>query len=1129
MMPLLNKLLSTRNSSQCRQSDCRLLVNFGIGANDRNEVHFGADQIRILLFRECEWRGRKLLFDSVSARKVSNASGDVPSGNHQPTQQNGKPSNSTCPRNGTGLIAEHEKVACDDVSLLSEMIFGTVAMTYRGSLFKVHALNAPRCIMCTKVFPAPDHSARKLSERQSDELLRHSTTVDSNSSSGSTRNTMPHMNSGNFSANSLSPGLRKNSTCSSTSSGWDIDIPLLGSTQSLESNGSSGFGSSTSLRRRWLRAVSTTLSHAELEEKFGIQAYCENLSNENRENCYRRHKTRFGLAVLIQLTPGFERQMETRLLEHVGQLETMLNRLCYACIETCRCHRKSNGECKGLTSRMHRASNRCITWLLRLLSNINADRIPSLWHEVITSTSTPLVHRTHTLHRNLRQICQLINGVDTKSTNFFLSTVLTAVLTHHLGWVQTVMSPKNKQLMEDLGKRYPCNPLWAQLGDLYGALGNPSKLVHTVIAGDSDKTELINGVLTCLSYFIRSAVVKKRREYRCSSEQDVREAIAVLERKKRTNERYVNSSHATNKLRVSTEEGSSVSQSEELRPEIRCKSSMGTISTKSICADVVSPSKTSKGRKISSIDSSIPRLKRTTSAQKNLDTLSSNSIDSRLKCPVKVETLDDDDPSIEVPLLSPGMTEKNYPTSTVKIIVSETTTGSPTNDVGGTKKRIPRVAPRFNLQNKVELEESELDGLTMATKLAMSLQRRNDSGFDSQKFYPEYCPLETEAFYARLDVAKNEQQSQVFFTLGEEDKSFEEKPRNTQQIDTNCQCSFAFTRVPSTSAELPEGVLRKIIQRNFPESSKSIQRPSLTSFRNEKLGVSCPKCNGAGLAVPQTFEGSKLLLETPTNATEVLRTCGNSVGNRAARLFRSNSLEALMEANNVVELPMPRSKKSAPSTNESGEVTGFTKTLLPRRVKSNIDEIVDSTIYDSGYTSGLVIQGLTKKKRRKEKSSGENHENENVEIDWLTQLREEVNINAKFPVIDQPVSEALCILADMDSWQVGVLSNTSTVQNSLVPVGMSRLVATMLESFAYLWTKYRSPTHCIGIFECKLREMWLRSEALAEMLMAVDVCDVTIGSLTKALDLDAADIPLLLAVATTHSPQIAQRFGLSLA
>lgn len=463
--------------------------------------------------------------------------------------------------------------------------------------------------------------------------------------------------------------------------------------------------------------------------------------------------------------------------------------------------------------------------------------------------------------------------------------------------------------MEDLGKRYPCNPLWAQLSDLYGALGNPSKLVHTVITGDPEKTELINKVLACLSYFIRSAIVKKRREYRSSSQEDVKEAIAVLESVKRTNERCVKSFESTNNLRVSSE-GSSGSRSEELRPEMRCESSKGAISTNTVCGDPSGPNKMSKSSKTrrtsktSLIDSSIPRLKRTSSAQKNLDLHSSNSIESQLKCPIKVEALDDDDPSVEVSLLSPGVMEKDYPTSTVKIIVSETTT-SPANDVGGTKKRIPRVAPRYNMQDKVDLEDSELEEITMATKLPTLLQRRNDSGFDSQKFYPEYCPVETEAFYARLDVTKD-QQPQVFFTLGDETKTFDEKTSNQPQIDTNCQCSFAFTRVPSTSAELPEGVLRKIIQRNFPESSKSIQRPSLSSLRNEKLGASCPKCNRAGLSVAQTFEGSKLLLETPTNATEVLRTCGNSVGNRTTRLLRSNSLEALMEANGVVELPMPR-------------------------------------------------------------------------------------------------------------------------------------------------------------------------------------------------------------------------------
>lgn len=47
-------------------------------------------------------------------------------------------------------------------------------------------------------------------------------------------------------------------------------------------------------------------------------------------------------------------------------------------------------------------------------------------------------------------------------------------------------------------------------------------------------------------------------------------------------------------------------------------------------------------------------------------------------------------------------------------------------------------------------------------------------------------------------------------------------------------------------------------------------------------------------------------------------------------------------------------------------------------------------------------------------------------------------------------------------------------------------------------------------------------------MMSMEESDANVNSLTNALDLDAADIPLLLAVATTHSPEIAQRFGLTL-
>lgn len=83
--------------------------------------------------------------------------------------------------------------------------------------------------------------------------------------------------------------------------------------------------------------------------------------------------------------------------------------------------------------------------------------------------------------------------------------------------------------IEKLGSWYSCNPLWAQLGDLYGALGNPVKVAHTVIAGDPRKSDLINSVLLFLSYFIRSGTIRKCQEYRCTSQQDVQMATNMLE------------------------------------------------------------------------------------------------------------------------------------------------------------------------------------------------------------------------------------------------------------------------------------------------------------------------------------------------------------------------------------------------------------------------------------------------------------------------------------------------------------------------------------------------------------------------------------------------------------------------
>jgi hypothetical protein len=39
-------------------------------SNSWKPFNFSKEQVRVLLFRECDWRGRKLLFDSKAVHKV---------------------------------------------------------------------------------------------------------------------------------------------------------------------------------------------------------------------------------------------------------------------------------------------------------------------------------------------------------------------------------------------------------------------------------------------------------------------------------------------------------------------------------------------------------------------------------------------------------------------------------------------------------------------------------------------------------------------------------------------------------------------------------------------------------------------------------------------------------------------------------------------------------------------------------------------------------------------------------------------------------------------------------------------------------------------------------------------------
>ncbi|XP_003702849.1 folliculin-interacting protein 2 isoform X1 [Megachile rotundata] len=1088
MMPLLDKLFPSRKSFK-NNAQTVVASNIGTEEDDRNSaLCLGPGQVRILLFRECEWRGRKLLFDSLPLEKrwcKNQASFDLKNNNDSVNYSNAR-------------NFERQKTAEDDVSLLSEMVFGTVAMTYRGSSFKIHSMNSPPCIMCTKVFPATEHNTCKQSERVSDEGLGRSVNLDSNSS---LRTLLSRPSSGNLSGSESNAEPRKNSTCSSTGSGWDIDIPPpTGSSQSLESNGSSGIGSLSSLRRRWLRAVSTSLARTDSDDAFGMQYWNEN-GNENKETPAKRHKTRLGLTMLVRLVEGHERKIEACLLEHMALLEGMLDRLRYFCIEPNNVSIQNKGM--QLPERLYRSSFQLIFSLLRLLTNVNTNRssrTPLLWHDVLLN-SVRIEHKMSTLHYSLQQMCQLLEDIDTKSTNFFLSTVVTAVLTYHLGWIYTTLPVQDRQLMEKLGTWYPCNPLWAQLGDLYGALSNPIRIAHTVVAGDPQKTDLINSVLSFLSYFIRSGLVQKRKEYCCVIEEDIQEAANILEQARIKRPHLFNSKVTCNDRETSTSRRIPRSSTRKKVPVDRSYDVENDSATMQGCYSQYNVERLGA-------EGSVSSLKRSTTMETNLDSFMLKPLKSERDTKLMTkEFFWDDNANEKVPI-----DEKTCTSSKVKIVVSEI--ASQDADVTKTDTQYCFDFPLRNFEKKVGDDGT---GEAFTNSKIDALQEFDDPYVNTLKLYSARPEFETGP--GTMNEMKN---SHVLFMLGDEEKSL--KTLSRPRLGYNCQCSYMFTRVPSTSAQLPEGVLRKIIQRNFPESSKSIQSPP--GVPSGSFGF-CQKCNGQSFLPPQNYDSYKQVLETPTNATEVLRTCGNTVGEGSVGMSRSNSLEALMEASSVVELPMPRTRKIKKT--DSRQDTGFTKTLLQNKIKSESTQ--GGNNIETSYTWGLVLQGLPKKKKRRKKKVAKQERNKEeieVEKEWWYCIREECLASARFPTIDQPVAESLCILADLDTWHVGIISNNMPSHTAPLPVGMSRLVSNMLEGFVYLWRKYHSASQCIGILEAKLREMWLKSEALAEVLLATEVCDASIANLTNVLDLDAADIPLLLAVATSHSPEIAQRFGLTL-
>ncbi|TRY90351.1 hypothetical protein DNTS_023632, partial [Danionella cerebrum] len=444
-------------------------------------AEFDLAQIRLIVYQDCERRGRQVLFDSKAIHKLDSSEPTADESKTTPNRSNACQIGCQASDKDKPPSYQYTRPA-SDVNMLGEMMFGSVSMSYKGSTLKIHHIRSPPQLMISKVFSTRfgSSSVSGSTSTLQDSFESMCQTFPSHSSSMAHSNPVDMPSRGH--SEDGDSGIARSASLSSL-----LATPLPSPGSSLSS------GCASSFQRRYLRSQATSLQH-------GPVPRCSNPAMIRRK--------KIAISIIISLP---EREEENHSFQefffshfplfesHMNKLKTAIERAMIVC------------------RRIAESSQRVQVYLCRVMEALGEFRMtvwnlymaPRISEPVWLSMISQSAERNLLCQRFMKEMSLLMeHGAKTQ----FLSVLLTAVLTHHLAWVPTVM-PSNlppakhacqkptSQTVDHLAKSHPYNPLWAQLGDLYGALGSPVRVCRTVVVGR--RRELVQRVLYVLSYFIR--------------------------------------------------------------------------------------------------------------------------------------------------------------------------------------------------------------------------------------------------------------------------------------------------------------------------------------------------------------------------------------------------------------------------------------------------------------------------------------------------------------------------------------------------------------------------------------------------------------------------------------------------
>ncbi|XP_041808457.1 folliculin-interacting protein 1 isoform X2 [Chelmon rostratus] len=1211
-------------------------------------------QIRLIVYQDCERRGRNVLFDSNAKKRgteetpITSTEGQVkmfgkccqlrPTGGSSSSLDSSSSSctSETKETKEQGLRFQGSRCS-SDVVMLGEMMFGSVAMSYKGSTLKIHQIRSPPQLMLSKVFTARTGGSvyGSLNTLQDSlefiapdsNTLRPDQNAGANSLLGNIGHSHPMDMPGRGLYDERDSGIARSASLSSL-----LITPFPSPGSSLTSSCASSY------QRRWLRSQTTSLENGvfprwSVEESF-------NMSDESGGpslGVARKKKIAIGVIFMLSPNPEENNRFQDFFFSHFPLFESHMNKLKSAIEQAMKMSRRSAD-----------ASQRALAYS-RMVDGLNEFRMTICDLYTMPRVAEPVWLTMMSGASEKNQLCghfmkELSLLMEQASKNQFLPALLTAILTNHLAWVPTVMpngQPPIKIFLEKhssksvdmLAKTHPYNPLWAQLGDLYGSIGSPVRLSRTVVVGR--RQELVQRLLYVLTYFIRCSELLETHMLDSAEDEaivmpgslittslrkgEVEESDYVLVTVHKPSGDYLSqgahgrqtevedsSYRSDNSLQSSTytdtevEHGagdtpkeedeedeededssesqgsrSSVLQPEHNNPIIRTaeagalgelrRESSSPLTTEARLETVLPVSSASPREQVCVLDTEtkgdlkliVPSIATTLALSPSptpATTEDKNSVAEAGMCagsgnqpttvlaprplgiPLEKKPPDKNvAAAVPVPVI-PGntvagpmtlaLTEEGEPATKVTFLIGDSM--SPESDTESRRRKVEEeikkhkkhLKDKHPLQHQLLLHQQQHQGQHYQQQ-PQQLQRGADSK-TSNTSAPEDQTKQTKAAPALQRVSsKMPQWSQN--CMDDFDEYFSlENPVETRTIDDVAKRQESST-TDSTHIDLldPSGV-----RRPGDFGGHSFQG----TVRSQGLGL----CLGSDSGEAGSRRKGDTLLDvqrrcrcgsTDSSDTCCCRGCSAEqdkglllslpVPQDGGSSSKEDQKRKAMPVNDW-EIPRNESSDSALGDSESEETEDWQEeVLVPFPGSKLVENYSKPTIANFGrslfggycptYVPDFVLHGMPSDEKLRQS------------------LMAELTHAVQHPVLDEPIAEAVCIIADTDKWTVQVASSQrrATDVNKLgKEVLVSSLVSSLLQSTHQLYKLNLSPNFCVMHLEDRLQEIYFKSKMLAEYLKGQT--RVHVKELGMVLGIESSDLPLLAAVASTHSPYVAQ-------